>query len=287
MQLSPPDADARSVSGKLEIGAGLNARGETVLRHQYHSVPFHLSKAYWDGQALLVQVVNPTAGIFQGDYMESRVVLDEGTSVLITSPSAARTHTQRNRGEARADDALLEQSFDVAGNSWLEVFPELLIPQTGSVFRQKTEINVAEGGELYFVEMLAPGRLAHGESLAYDRLEWSFVLNHHGRPAAIERARVEPPQSCWMLQVPEWEQAFYGAAWIVSPALKELPESVFTELEDLAGERSHLGVSRVSPEILAIKILSESSRELRQLNARVRELMTPFLPRLRSTPRKL
>ncbi len=287
MVISPLETDARSVSGKLELGASINARGETTLTQQYHSVPFHISKPYWDGVTLLVQVVNPTAGIFQGDYMESRVSLAEETAVLLTSPSATRTHTQRNRGEQRSDDALLEQSFNIASKAWLEVFPELLIPQAGSVFRQRTEINVAEGGEIYFVEMLAPGRLAHGECLAYDRLEWSFVLNHAGQPVAIERARVEPHQSCWMLEVPGWQQVFYGAAWIVSPSLKSLPKEIFSDLEALSDTKSHLGVSRISPEIMAIKFLAESSRELRRINAQVREIMTPFLPRLQSTPRKL
>ena len=228
------------------LGASALPCGRTVLDRQYHPVPFHLSKPYWDGRVLLVQPVNPTAGIFQGDRMDSRIAVAERASLLVTSPSAARTHTLRPGH--RADDgepAVLVQRFEVARDSWLEVFPELLIPQTGSSFLQHTEIDVEDGGELYFGEMLSPGRLAHGECLAWERLDWSFTLRQSGEIAAVERASVEPPADCWMLDVPGWRQTYYAAVWMVSPALASLPDDQLAEIEALSDATAHVGVCRI------------------------------------------
>ena len=80
--------------------------------------PFHLSKPYWDGRALLVQVVNSTAGILSGDRLATEVVVGEGASLIVTAPSASRIFTM-NEGAAQAT-----QRFTVERCGWLEVAPE-------------------------------------------------------------------------------------------------------------------------------------------------------------------
>ncbi len=277
--------NGNALNGRLElIAARSEATGRTALRHQYHSVPFHLSKAYWDGRVLLAQVVNPTAGIFAGDRMESHVSVEEGASLLVTSPSASRAHTMAPDGET----AYLYQSFRVAKDGWLEVFPELFIPQRASSYRQRTEIEVAEGGSLYFIETLAPGRVAHGELLAYRHLDWSFSLRVGGRLLAVERALVEPPDRCWMLDVAGWEKAYYASIWMVGGDLANLPEAAIVEIESMTEAGARLtGVSRLSEGVYAVKVLAESSLALRRTLNAVRALLAPWLPNLKSSLRKL
>jgi len=63
-------------SGHLQIRASRRVHGRTVLAAQSFRAPFHLSKPYWDADAgvLIVQVVNPTAGIWRvtGSSRKSR-----------------------------------------------------------------------------------------------------------------------------------------------------------------------------------------------------------------------
>ncbi len=59
---SPPDAPP--FRGEFRIAAEADAEGRTLLREQSVCAPFHLSKTYWTGEALLVQAVNATAGVF-------------------------------------------------------------------------------------------------------------------------------------------------------------------------------------------------------------------------------
>ena len=74
-------------SGHLRLRGAVREHGRTVLAEQSFRAPFHLSKPYWDMDTgvLLVQVVNPTAGILAGDRLESDVAVDVGAAVCVTA----------------------------------------------------------------------------------------------------------------------------------------------------------------------------------------------------------
>ena len=160
--------------GHLDLVCAADADGRTFIREQSFRAPFHLSKPYWDDHALIVQIVNPTAGVFAGDALTSRVAVESGARVLLTTPSANRIHAMP------AGRASLEQHFSVADDAWLEVMPELFIPQAQCRYRQRTSLEVAESGEIFFVETLAPGRVARGEIFEFSEIEWEFELRHAG-----------------------------------------------------------------------------------------------------------
>ena len=90
-------------SGHLSLRAATRADGRTVLARQSFRAPYHLSKPYWDMDAktLLVQVVNPTAGILSGDRLESDLDVRKGAALLVTTPSASRVFKMKS-GTAEA-----------------------------------------------------------------------------------------------------------------------------------------------------------------------------------------
>lgn len=276
---------AKSLDGRLEIVAEHSdgAKG-TIISHQYHSVPFHLSKTYWTGDVLLVQVVNPTAGIFAGDRMHSEVRVGKGARLLLTSPSASRAHTMAERDGG----AFLFQSFEVAEGAWFELLPELFIPQRATSYRQKTEIAVEAGGSLYFVETMAPGRVAHGEAMAFRELDWSFSLRVAGRLVSRERAEIRPPDHCWMLAVAGWGTVYHASIWIVAGAGGPMSPDLAVEIEALTDQVTRLtGVTELAKGVHSIKILASSSIALRQTLRAVRSLLSDWLPGLANDPRKL
>lgn len=85
------------ISGHLDLHAWLDAAdaGRTVLARQSFRAPFHLGKPYRDEctGVLMVQVVNPTAGILSGDELRSTITVGEGAALLVTTPSATRIFT--------------------------------------------------------------------------------------------------------------------------------------------------------------------------------------------------
>ncbi len=254
--------------GSLQLRASRDDAGRTVLTHRHASGGFHLSKPYWDGRALLVQWINPTAGIFAGDRLESEVIVEPGAVLLLTTPSATRIHT---RPQAHLPPGVQVQRFQVMQNAVLEVQPELLIPQKHSAFVQKTQIDLEPEASLFFAELIAPGRVAHGESLTFDSLDLRLVLKIAGQRVVQERLLAGAEDGFWKLRNGTGKGFFTGAFFIRLPGhTKELIQelrSLVTSTLDVSAAATLLNeglilIRAVSETALALKLLSQQFRIL-------------------------
>ena len=88
--------------GQLLLRAEARPEGRTSVGAQSFRAPFHLSKPYWDAdtRTLLVQVVNPTAGILSGDRLESSVEVAAGAALTRDLPQSDIDRRQMRRGGA-------------------------------------------------------------------------------------------------------------------------------------------------------------------------------------------
>lgn len=279
MKPSSP-VEPAALTGAFLVACARAADGSTCARTQQVSAPFHLSKPYWTGEALLVQAVNATAGVFAGDRLTMEVTAEAGARVLLTSPSAHRVHTMAQ------GFATLEQKLGVAEGGWLELQPELFIPQAGCRYRQSTELEVAAGGELYFAETLAPGRVARGECFAFDEVTWSLRLRYAGRLLARERYTLRRDDaSTWSLRHP-FGTGYYAGVYIVTPRADELAPRQ-DAVHDLQQEGCLVGMSRLDAACWSVKVLAADSETLRGRLRALRELLADVLPGLRADARKL
>jgi urease accessory protein UreH len=190
----------------LHIECRADPAGKTFLSQQSFRAPVHLSKPYWDGNHLVINVVNPTAGLFAGDHIEMTVRVCAGARAVLTSPSAARVF----RAKESQPSTQVAQNFVVEGGGRLDVFPELLIPHGGARYAQTTRIEVHAGGQLFFTEMIAPGRTpepivarirrevveAIGTSAIRDKLA-AQLMEPVGNTPEEFRARIEAEISRW------------------------------------------------------------------------------------------
>ncbi len=272
---------ARSVRGRLQLLAERDDHGRTVLAKRVHEGAFHLSKSYWDGHALLVQWVNPTAGVFAGDVLESDVTVGSGASLLVTTPSATRIHT---RISAEQPAGMQHQRFHVAGGGWLEVQPEWLIPQRGSAFLQQTEIEVEEGGGLFYAELLAPGRIAHGESLLFEELDLRLRLKVGGRLVVQERLYATADR-LWPLCGSDGGPLFVGTVLICHADASKVMAAARACLLDHAGCQS--GISAITANTVSLRLASTSSIPLRKALRVLRVRLVEMIPQLRCEMRKL
>lgn len=245
------------LSGHLRLICAPDATGQSVLRSQSFAAPVHLSKPHWDGDTLLVNVVNPTAGLFAQDRIEYDIAVEPGAHLLLASPSATRAHTMAQ------SEACVEQRFAVAAGARLEVWPELFIPQRGSRYRQTTRATVEAGGELLLFEALSPGRTAHGETFAFDRLTWDTDIHHDGKLAVRERYTLRPASPGVTAMRTQFPTAYYASAWLFSPRLT--PESACWEtLNGLQSATVWIGSSALAHGGWAVKVLAADSVEIRK-----------------------
>jgi urease accessory protein len=249
------------------------ARG-TYLAHQSFSAPIHLSKAYWNGDVLLVNVVNQTAGIFGGDGVETKVVVEPGARVLLVSPSAARFHPSHGR------EARLRQLFEVRAGAALDVFPEISIPQRDSRSLQETVIRVERGGELLYLETLAPGRVASGESFAFARYAWRTEITLDGRLAHRERAAITPGDASSAGLRALFPASYYAGLIVLAPETEKWEADFAREISAQAdGLQAHLAASRLTFGGWSIRILAADSLALREGIRRVRHVIHARLGR--------
>jgi urease accessory protein len=179
--------DGRSLRGHLFAVASTDENGETYLRTQSFRAPLHLSKPHHEAGALVVNIVSPTAGLFDGDEVDVTVQVETGARLVLTTPSACRIH--RARGET---PAVMRQEMKVRTGGFLEFIPELIIPHRGARYRQTTSLHVEAGATLLFFEWLSPGRVASGETFAYAELQWETDLWHGETLIACERFSLKP-----------------------------------------------------------------------------------------------
>ncbi len=180
------EVNAPGLSGGLRLVCAASPGRGTYLAEQSFAAPMHISKSYWDGDTLLVHLINPTAGVFGGDCIRTHVTVEAGARVLLSSPSATRFHPSRGR------IAQIEQVFDIHAGGSLDIFPEISIPQRESRSRQRTTINLASGGELIYLETLTPGRVASGEAFLFDEYSFATDIKVGAKLILRERAAIRP-----------------------------------------------------------------------------------------------
>ncbi len=249
--------------GHLDLTCAVRADGQTFIRAQSFAAPIHLSKPHLDEGVLVVNVVNPTAGLFAGDRIRVRVAVESGARVLLTAPSASRAH------RAVSGDARVEQEFRVARGAWLESWPEMFIPQSGARYRQRTVVRVEEGGGLLLIEMIAPGRTASGEVFAFGELDWETELFLGGGKIARERYTLTPESPTLTAVRARFPEAYYASCLALSPRLTQ-DSACWRHLHELHEDAAWVGVSALVRGGWAVRVLAEGSVALRKKIAAVR-----------------
>lgn len=242
----------------------------------------HLSKPYWDGRHLIVQMVNCTAGLLSGDVIDISVQARTGSSAVLTSPSAQRAFRVRDGGPL----ATVKQTFQVEPGAWLEICPEIFIPHKGSRLRQVTRIEAASDAETLFIESLAPGRVGSAESYAFARLEWAAEVYVDGRLQVRERYDLSPEQKNIGTLRRVFPDAYYASCYLVTPRLGALTD-FRTRMRDFSTSDFMMAASIVAPNVAAIRLLSAGSIALRQGIQAVREYCYEALGRRLPDWRKL
>ena len=240
----------------------------------------HLSKTHWDGQVLLVNVINQTAGIFGGDAITTRVVVESGARVLLSSPSASRFHPSRGR------EARLEQHFRVCAGASLDVFPELCIPQRDSRSRQQTRIDLEPGAELLYLETLAPGRVASDEAFAFEQYSWSTDVRLGERLILRERAAICPETSSVAGLRAFFSASYYAGFVLVSPAAHDWGRDFQVQISEQRNAGLRIAATRLDVGAWAVRLLAVDSLSVRRAIGCVRSLLYERLGRKPPDPRR-
>src|SRR6266568_1832647 len=166
-----------------------HALQQTELSKNQETPPLRVLRPFplKHGGALL-HLHNVSGGILGGDQLNMEIEIGPQASVQLTTVGATRVY----RSRPTMPPAVQQTTIHIQPGALLEYLPDPLIPFAGARYQQHTRIELAENAGLFWWETLAPGRLASGESLAYDFVHISSDLYALNRPIACERLRLEP-----------------------------------------------------------------------------------------------
>ncbi|MEO6750355.1 MAG: urease accessory protein UreD [Chthoniobacteraceae bacterium] len=276
-----------SLVGHLNLVVAAGADGRTVLRRQSFSAPFHISKPHHDADWLVVNMASPTPGLLSGDRLNVRVAVEPGARLLLTAPSASRIH------KMPAGHAELHQEFRVADGGTLDYWPEYLIPQAGSRYRQRSILHVEPGGTLLWTESLAPGRTASGEIFAFSELRIATDLHIGSAHVARERYALTPGDATQRGLLRHFPTPYYASLLCVSPGLATANDGIARLLALHDSSRVWIGASRLIGCAWAVKVIAASSPDLRRAIAAIRTqlyaaltIATPSLRRITGESQK-
>jgi urease accessory protein len=255
----------RTIRGHLDLRCELRPDGVTYVSRQSFRAPIHLSKTHVDSGALLVHLVNPTAGFFDGDRLDLRVEAGQGSRVVLSSPGASRVHRARSE-----EPAVCSQHLTVEAGAFMEWIPEPFIPQAGARYHQQTKIELAENAGLFFFEWISPGRVARGEIFDYESLRWELDVEVAGKLVARERYNLDPTDHSLTAMRDRFPAAHYVTVHVAGISGEAWPAE---ELDTLSGEKIYLGHGPLLAGVFMIRALCADSLAARSLLAGLRSLL--------------
>jgi len=197
--------------------------------------------------------MSPTAGMLEGDRVVMDISVESNAKLVVSNPTALRIH-RMNTGKA-----VWKQTFRVASQGFLETHPEWIIPQAQSRFEQHTRLEVDTNSRLFFIEALAPGRVASGEAFAFDRLQNRLEVHFDSRLIALEKSDISPTsgsQSGWQAA---HEKPYTYSLYVSAPELVKNDE-FFQFIHEQQTPTLFSGSSKLdNAPCWNIKIVSESS----------------------------
>jgi urease accessory protein len=195
---------AESSAGQIG-GVHLNlieANGQTDFGPIFQQVPLRvLPPFHFAGEPALVYLLNPTAGLLDGDGHKVEISAGSGISALVTGQSATRIHP--------AVHGFSTQQWQVrAGeDAQLVLLPGPNIPYRGSRYFQKAAIELDEGARLIWGDIWTPGRYARIGALAehyvFERIVQELEVRRQGELVYRDRFNWQGPwdgnQARWYL----------------------------------------------------------------------------------------
>jgi urease accessory protein len=207
-------AGAGQVGGlRLELVAG---RQGTALGSCYQQVPVRVLPPFrFRGEpAALLYLLNPTAGLMDGDGHRIEVVARAGSRVVVTGQSANRVHP--------AVRAFATQQWHIAvqEEALLVVLPGPTIPFRGCRYYQRAAIEMRPSARVLWGDIWLPGRYARAERsewFQFDRLLQELEVRQDGELVFRERFHWHGP---WDEETARWHlggQQAAGSLFVSGP----------------------------------------------------------------------
>ncbi len=177
------DAAGRIGGVRVELVGG---GAVTRLGNCYQQVPLRVLPPFHFGprQPALLYLLNPTAGLLDGDGQRVELTARAGSRALVVGQSATRIHP------SLAGFSTQQWDIRVEAGAVLVVLPGPAIPFPGCRYYQRVTVDLDEGASFVWGDIWLSGRYARGdgtEQFQFDRLIQEFEVRRYGRGVFRDR----------------------------------------------------------------------------------------------------
>lgn len=166
--------------------------GHTRLGRCYQQVPLRVLPpfGFQDEPCALLYLLNPTAGLMDGDAHLVEIDAGPASCAVVTGQSATRVHP------AVSSFATQQWRVHVARGAQLVVLPGPIIPFRGCRYHQRVEIELEAEARLIWGDIWTPGRYARderSEHYEFGHIIQELEVRRSGRLVHRERFHWEGP----------------------------------------------------------------------------------------------
>ena len=138
----------------------------TVMTESFFRVPLQVMKPRYDvSGCACVYLLSPTGGVVQGDDYQIDVTLAADTHVTLTTQAATKVYAMPRQGATQS------MQVRVGKDSIFEYLPDSMILFQDANFSQDISLFLERGAKVALQEIVVPGRLARGETLAFTQYQ--------------------------------------------------------------------------------------------------------------------
>ncbi len=189
-------ATSTSHHGRIDARIACDGASRSRLVALQTGTPLKLAPARTrtrDGAAELV-VMECSPGLFPGDRYDLAWNVDAGARVRIGTQAHLRVHG----GPAETpevDGARLDQRIVAGDGALVELRPEPVALHERSMLDARLDIDLAGSAAAIVADVVAAGRIAHGERLRFASWRSSTDVRIDGRLVAASRQQLEPART--------------------------------------------------------------------------------------------
>jgi urease accessory protein len=218
--------------------------GKTAVKEQYSKVPLYTQRALYLEEALpsmaYLYIISPSGGILQGDRYRMDITLRNKAYAHITTQGATRVYRMEK------NFATQMVNIDVGEGCYFEYIPDQIIPYVDSRFYQVASLRVHDSATMLYSEIMTPGRVARGESFAYDICYMkAHATNQDGALRFTDVAVMEPKKRSMKAFGVMENYETVGNLYMLTPKkyVQELHEKVNAMLSELPKDKIYAGAT--------------------------------------------
>ncbi len=159
----------------------------TMMAESFFRVPLQVMKPRYDESGCAcVYLLSPTGGVVQGDDYQIDVTLAPNTHVTLTTQASTKVYAMPRQGATQS------MRVRVGTDAIFEYLPDSAILFRGADFSQDISLFLDPGAKVALQEIVMPGRLARGETLAFTHYQTRFKISDSDGLLLYDTCRIQP-----------------------------------------------------------------------------------------------